>query len=183
MPTHTPESAIVGFDGDTCRVCGGVFDWGGDERKIDHATWHDPSAATPDRAPGPVADAADEHMRALVIEPLAGTPGPIGPPDAVKLERHVKLYGSEGVVEVVRPFSVDTLPLSVHRTDAPRGRRMTSEMRRLILDYGSTHPASAIAGTLNLSERRVKEVLAAGAREGVKPPEMASTIPVSKPKI
>lgn len=183
MPTRTLESAIVGFDGDTCCVCGGTFDWGGDERKINHATWHDPSAATSDRVPDPVADAADEHMRALVIEPLAGTPRPIGPPNAVKLERHVKLYGSEGVIEAVRPFSADTLPLSMYRTDAPRGRRMTSETRRLILDYGSTHPPSAIAGTLNLSERRVKEVLAAGSREGVEPPEMASTIPVSKPQI
>ena len=28
------------FRGDICTKCGGVFDWGGADRKREHAAWH-----------------------------------------------------------------------------------------------------------------------------------------------
>jgi hypothetical protein len=37
---------------------------------------------------------------------------------------------------------------------------MTDDMKRVILTFAPTHPVSAIANTLNISERRVKELLA-----------------------
>lgn len=119
------------------------------------------------RDPEPESDdvvlACDLYMRRLEVENANGERRPIGPPDPDKLARHVKLYGSEGVDEAVRAWPVASLPLSAYKTDAPSGRRMTAEMERVIMSFGSTHPLSAIANTLNLSQRRVKDVLALSA--------------------
>jgi hypothetical protein len=108
-------------------------------------------------------EAADAHMRELGLITRAGERTLLGPPDSDKLARHIKLYGYEGVEEVVRAFPTDSMPLATYRTDAPSGRRMTGEMKNVILSFSGTHPLSAIANTLNISERRVKELLAASA--------------------
>jgi hypothetical protein len=31
---------VAGFVGDECVVCGGIFNWGGDARKVEHSAWH-----------------------------------------------------------------------------------------------------------------------------------------------
>lgn len=85
------------------------------------------------------------------------------PPKPDKLARHIKLYGTDGVLETVRDWAPTGWkpPISVYRTDAPSGRRMTFELRQTIgalREQGT--PASAIANVLNLTQRRVREVLA-----------------------
>lgn len=110
-----------------------------------------------------VTEGADAYMRRLEILTLNGKRRPIGAPNPDRLARHIKLYGNEGVEEVTRAFPVDSMPLAAYRTEAPSGRRLSEETKRVILTFAPTHPVSAIANILNLSERRVNELLASSA--------------------
>jgi DNA-binding NarL/FixJ family response regulator len=85
---------------------------------------------------------------------------PLRQPTAEELARHIARYGNEGVAEVVRAYPLETMSLAAFKTDAPKGRRLTDEVRRIVLHFHAKgSPATAIAATLNLSERRVKDII------------------------
>jgi hypothetical protein len=102
-------------------------------------------------------------MRSLELHRLDGTIVPLPAPSPAKIARHVKLYGNEGVEETIRAYPATALPLATYRTKAPSGRRLDSQTISAIRHFAQDSPVSALANTFNLTERRVKEVLASSA--------------------
>jgi hypothetical protein len=96
----------------------------------------------------------------LVRENGAIVPAPA--PTLKQLRRHRARFGDEGVDEVRDAYADAPLPLAAFRTDAPPGRKTTPQMRETVLRFAPTHPVSAIAATLNVSERRVKQIIRQG---------------------
>jgi hypothetical protein len=92
----------------------------------------------------------------------SGTVVPVPAPTLEQLRRHRARFGDEGVDEVRDAYVDAPLPLAAFRTDAPPGRKTTPQMREIILRFAPTHPVSAIAAALNVSQRRVKEIIRDG---------------------
>ena len=68
--------------------------------------------------------AKDAHLRSIF--PKA--------PALKKLERHIRLYGTECVAKAMAAYGVKELPLVAYATKTLEGRRMTPELRQLIHD-------------------------------------------------
>jgi hypothetical protein len=106
--------------------------------------------------------ASNAYFLRLELVNADGRRTTLPPPDRDSLTRHIDRYGTEGVDAIRDAYPIESLPLAAYRTTAPRGRRLSAEEIRVIVhfrDCGS--PVSALAKTLNVSERRVRAILAA----------------------
>lgn len=126
--------------------------------------------------------ASARYFRRLELVKASGKRVSLPAPDADKLARHIKLYGTEGVDAIRDAYPLESLPLTAYRTTAPRGRRITEELIEVILHFRALgSPVSALATTLNLSERRIRAVLAAAKDQAdTQRVEMAPADPMDK---
>ena len=77
-----------------------------------------------------------------------------------KLERHIRLYGTECIAETMAAFGVRNLPLVAYATKPPEGRRMTPELRQWIHDLEERGCVTdAVARALNSKLARGQRVL------------------------
>ena len=77
-----------------------------------------------------------------------------------KLERHIRLGGTERIAETMAAFGVKELPLVAYATKPPEGRRMTPELRQWIHDLEERGCVTdAVARALNSRLARVQRVL------------------------
>jgi hypothetical protein len=104
----------------------------------------------------------NEH-NSRVVQTLDGRRVPYGPTLA-QFRRHAELYGPACVVETARAFlseaEVAELELELRSTGGPRQRRTTWALREQVEQLAKRGlVAAAIADTLAISDRRVREIL------------------------
>ena len=115
------------------------------------------STATANQAPGR-GSVVPAGVKAYPISPRSPE---TKAPDQKKLDRYVRLYGSEGLSETMDDYGIQGLPLNAYATNDPEGRRMTPELATLIRELdGRGFVTDSVAKTLNLKLARVKRVLA-----------------------
>ena len=82
-------------------------------------------------------------------------------PTAEELHKHVARFGSDGVPEIRDAYQV-TLRNAVPPSKAKRARRTTETLKAKVLNLNERGVVpAAIADTLNISDRRVNEILRA----------------------
>jgi hypothetical protein len=81
-------------------------------------------------------------------------------PTATELHRHAERFGREGVDEIAAVYEIE-LNASTARQAGPRSKRHTGPaLREQVIElHGRGLLPTAIADVLNVSDRRVKEVL------------------------
>ena len=85
------------------------------------------------------------------------------PPSAEGLHKHAERFSPDGVPEIRDAYQVTLLNVSAAPTSkAPKTRRTTESMKTKVLNLHERGVVpAAIADTLNISDRRVSEILRA----------------------
>lgn len=84
-------------------------------------------------------------------------------PTAEELHKHVARFGPDGVAEIKDAYELTLLNVSAApASKAPRARRTTESMKTKVLNLHERGVVpAAIADTLNISDRRVQDILRA----------------------
>jgi hypothetical protein len=130
---------LARFEGDVCRTCGGKFDWGGDERKIEHAAWHaeQEEALTGRRLNIPPRRVQTlTELDAALAERQQESASSLSVDD---LFRHAMVFGPEEVYEVARvwlsPAERITLASRVNQVIAAASKPKRNGEPRAVTSY------------------------------------------------